>query len=34
VPEFATVAVAVFTIATIGIIVATSKYMIVFPGEK
>ncbi|MDQ6866152.1 MAG: hypothetical protein M3044_20290 [Thermoproteota archaeon] len=34
VPEFATVAVAVFAIATIGIIVATSKYMIVFPGEK
>lgn len=34
VPEFATVAVAVFAIATIGIIVATRKYMIVFPGEK
>jgi hypothetical protein len=34
VPEFATVAVAVFAIATIGIIVATSKYMTVFPGEK
>lgn len=34
VPEFATVAVAVFAIATIGIIVATTKYMIVFPGEK
>lgn len=34
VPEFANVAVAVFAIATIGIIVATSKYMIVFPGEK
>lgn len=34
VPEFATVAVAVFAIATIGIIVATSKYKIVFPGEK
>jgi hypothetical protein len=34
VPEFATVAVAVFAIATIGIIVATSQYMIVFPGEK
>jgi hypothetical protein len=34
VPEFATVAVAVFAIATIGIIIATSKYMIVFPGEK
>ena len=28
VPEFATVAVAVFAIATIGIIVATSKYMV------
>ncbi|MGB6671386.1 MAG: PEFG-CTERM sorting domain-containing protein [Candidatus Nitrosopolaris sp.] len=34
VPEFATVAVAVFAIATIGIIVATRKCMIVFPGEK
>lgn len=34
VPEFATVAVAVFAIATLGIIVATSKYMIVFSWGK